>query len=155
MKLCGLRCSFKSIIGIIFNKIGEVTALIAKSKYVFSDKKAEQKQRYFYRLRHHYADGNTDFSIIQTAMLNGIEETIKVSPLPFSNQLQIEFSSLSAKEVDMLIHDAQGKEVYRKMSIQKGAENILQISDLSIPTGVYWLTVRAGLETHYCKIIKQ
>ncbi len=68
-----------------------------------------------------------------------LENSLKVYPNPFSNQVRIEFDNPTNEEFDLTIHDISGR-VMRRMSHISGTQLILEKQDLQ--AGVYFAVLR-------------
>ncbi|MFK7936504.1 MAG: T9SS type A sorting domain-containing protein [Saprospiraceae bacterium] len=145
----------RSIDGNNFTKIGSLQSQFSKSHYQFFDKKVQRGQRYFYRLRHQYADGNTDFTTIQTAMLATERNQIRAMPIPFQTTLVIALDDSNEKNATVAIRNTQGQIIYQNSGVNLVGNHDLTISTESFGNGIYWLEIRTATQTYFRKIVKQ
>jgi len=69
------------------------------------------------------------------------------TPNPFNGATVISFRLPTAADVAFVIHDAFGQEVYREFNSYGAGENRLLLNQLNLPAGVYYYTLRAGMDT--------
>ncbi len=105
---------------------------------------------YYYRLRQIDYDGSFEYSVIQSARIDGHDFDISVLPNPAKNVVQIHLSELTDKEVTISLLEIHGRLI--STSSFTDTENIsMNVSSLS--TGMYLLYVQSGGKSAVKKII--
>ncbi len=111
----------------------------------------------YYRIRQTDLDGKTSYSSIKSINLSEKAVTFNLTdvfPNPFTNDIQIMINSINNREVDLIISDISGKEVYHKSATLKTGDNKIILNLEHLNQGTYFLNLRSGGDTQTIKILK-
>jgi hypothetical protein len=81
-----------------------------------------------------------------------------IYPNPTTDVLNIEYTLAEAAEVNISIHDVQGRLVFLLESTEQDAGNqkmILNLDNYGLTTGIYLLRIETGEKTQWFKVMKQ
>lgn len=153
----------RSIDGISFNKIGEVTGNGTTknlSKYNYSDNQIAEvaATTVYYRLKQIDFNGNFEYSNIITVSIAS-ENTLKISnafPNPFQGSLNISFTLPSNSDVTISLVDAKGQVVAtEEMNGRKGNNNF-EFNTSELANGMYFINISANnVNAKYKMMAKQ
>jgi hypothetical protein len=80
-------------------------------------------------------------------------------PNPFARQTTFRINAPPGAEISLIVYDAHGREVARPLSPTRGTGDMNVVWDSrnnlgrELPTGIYFVKLRAGVETHAKKIV--
>lgn len=69
-------------------------------------------------------------------------QALNVYPNPTDGDFKLDISSNTASEVEVLITNVAGQEVYSNVYAVKGGKNVLSMNQTELETGIYFVTVR-------------
>lgn len=101
--------------------------------------------------------GNNSYSLT-VDVCTGIEtlnetDVLSIYPNPFSDDLQITFNTNTLSQVDLMMYDVLGKEIWNDSF--KEIKGSVQLNHLNLSNGIYWLKIRYNNQEFYKKVIKQ
>lgn len=147
----------RSYDGIAFQNIGYVnaagTSTLARH-YAFTDTSIAHEKN-FYRLRS--VDRDDKFTYSRIIEVDGPLQSnpFTVSPSPFTTGVDITFAKAPQGRTNIRLLDMTGRTLLRKDNAMAAQDRIhLDLSGLSLPSGVYLLEVRTNANTYTAKIIK-
>lgn len=133
----------RSVDGLSFDAIGELTAANAATAYTFIDDDAPASLAY-YRILAQDFDGTEDYSVVRRVTWQLDEErAVNIYPNPVGGKtLKIDWRSPEVEQVNWHLYNSYGQEVRKgKVGAAAGANQVeLAMDDL--PTGVYLLRLR-------------
>jgi hypothetical protein len=147
--------------GVNFRSIGWVDGhgnSSAERSYEFMDKELSQGKAYYYRLRQVDFSGEKEYSKIITANLGGGVMVGELYPNPTRSGklVNLNFTAGEAGEWKTSVYSASGKVMNLNtpldFTVTKGA-NSLQFDVSSLPVGIYFLKMEAGVERVYRKLV--
>lgn len=148
----------KSANGQNFTTIGTVVASNSASGkvYNFTDVNLGAKQA-FYRLKQIDFDKKTEYSsVVKIGALSEKVRPYKVLSNPFSNTIEIRFTTINSHSATIQLFDLNGKTIYMKnQSISTGQNESAKIPGTELPAGIYMLRIVVGTEVFTEKLIKQ
>lgn len=102
---------------------------------------------------YYYVD---DVSVLADSLSNSVNNPsrkieIKISPNPFTTQLQIQYTITQPGE--LMVYDALGRKV--KSCSLPSNQKTFQFSLAELPTGVYLVAINSGGESYTEKVVKQ
>lgn len=146
----------KSADGVVFSAIGTVKAAGHSSierTYVYTDAVPFSGNNY-YRLKTVDQDGKFSFSSVIRLHANRLQQVI-VSPNPFEQVLNIQFTTADNGEAYIRLYDQQGKVVYQNVRAVSKGTNAFQLGNLpDLSAGSYILELRCGREKITQQVIK-
>lgn len=104
--------------------------------------------------------GNSSYSIAVNVCTGieslSIENTVSINPNPFSDVLQISFNLTTHSQIDLILYDVLGKEILnRSFKENNGAyTKIIQLNDLNMSSGIYWIKIKYDNQEFYKKLLK-
>jgi Secretion system C-terminal sorting domain len=103
----------------------------------------------YYRLRIVDNDGKIQYShIILLKPDNSQKPVVKVMPNPFKDMLTVNYSTLHAGELSILITDVYGQTVQKIQTAINAGENNIAVRNLgNLPSGTYFLAIYNKAET--------
>ena len=144
-----------------FNEAGTIAATgnsAVNHTYQFNDAGALQTGAsvIYYRLHIIDKDGKSAYTATLPVQLQGGKFTITLSPNPVHNQLVVAFSTGNAKNITLLVTDANGKPVYKQQFGVNGLSAMQQHIDVArYAAGTYFVQLITDKETKTAKFIKQ
>ncbi|MCL4119467.1 UNVERIFIED_CONTAM: hypothetical protein GTU68_067343 [Idotea baltica] len=128
----------------------QATASTLRS-YMFEDRDVNFNQVYTYRIRQVDFDGQSSYSNIVTARLNGATD-VKIYPNPLKSGSDLFFTGLSANDdaIHIELIDQQGRTI---RAMELAGETDVRISTASFSPGVYILRWASGVATGAQRII--
>jgi PKD repeat protein len=107
--------------------------------------------------------GNDDSIALNYIMVSAPQEEpvidgFNIYPNPTTDILNIEYTLAEAAEVNISIHDVQGRLVFLLESTEQDAGNqkmILNLDNYGLTTGIYLLRIETGEKTQWFKVMKQ
>ena len=127
-------------------------------QYTDADSLLKSKQLVFYRLNQVDKDGRNELSTIKTVKFNSVAPLlIQLSPNPFSDRLNLDFTSDEKGQAEVRILNSGGQSVItRRITVNKGRNNIKLENLNKLATGTYivQLVLNDNIMYHQ-KIIKQ
>ena len=127
-------------------------------QYTDADSLLKSKQLVFYRLNQVDKDGRNELSTIKTVKFNSVAPLlIQLSPNPFSDRLNLDFTSDVKGQAEVRILNSGGQSVItRRITVNKGRNNIKLENLNKLATGTYivQLVLNDNIMYHQ-KIIKQ
>lgn len=114
-------------------------------------------QTVYYRLKMVDINGGFKYSGAVTVQLGTITKTnVKAWPLPFTSNLNVEYTSDVKEVVKITIRSVNGSTVMRMdNAVKKGTNTISLYQAQTIPAGTYLLTLSNGTKAETIKVIKQ
>jgi hypothetical protein len=137
-----------------FTTIGKVMGsgtTTGLNSYQFLDAITEEGKIYYYRIKQVDFDGMEDYSNLISIYLKGLDSSVKVSPNPTTDFLNIEFEEQLEDELTLELLNAHGAIISTVTLPESTKSKYLGIADL--PNGVYLLRSR-GAEVITRRIIK-
>lgn len=81
-------------------------------------------------------------------------ELLEMTPNPFSESTAIRYLLRSRGEVELIVNDGRGVEVARiDRGIEEQGEHLFQFDGSSLPSGIYYLTVKSGSTTRVGRLV--
>lgn len=138
-----------------FNKIGTLLAN-STGDYQFVDNKPPLNKKLFYRLKMLDFDGSFKYSAIKNLKINAALTSLKLSPNPANNNLNINFHSDIQTKVTIELCNTLGAVIMTlNKQIRRGEQNI-KINISSLPKGLYFLQLgKATNSSLTAKFIKK
>lgn len=100
--------------------------------------------------------GNNSYSItvnVCTGIENlSLDNSVSVNPNPFTDVLQITFNTNTLSQIDVMMYDVLGKEIV-KYSFKEN-NGTIQLNNLNLSSGIYWLKIKYDNQEFYKKLIK-
>jgi hypothetical protein len=128
-----------------FNTAGVVAQDGQTMSFSFVHQQYTVTAKTFYKLKLVLANGQALFShvlVLQGNGSNGSDNTISISPVPFSSSLNISYTAQQDAKVQVSITDVSGRNIRSVESSVLAGTNNIGITDLeSLPQGVYILRV--------------
>ena len=92
-----------------------------------------------------------------TSGISGIDnyDDWSVYPMPFSDKLTVKYRSDKSESADMYIYDLSGREVYHYSHRLLPGENIIDINNLGLAKGTYYLDFQTESVSRQAKMIAQ
>jgi alpha-N-arabinofuranosidase len=141
-----------------FTSIGTVTAknITDSSLYAYIDTKIVNGPLVYYRLVVQKTDGSKASTRVVMVILKDSPQSILVGPNPFNESLQIRISSLTDKNVSIVLIDVSGKVVHRETrSVFKGTSSI-ELNNLNrLMKGMYMMKVGDDSYASIIKVVKR
>jgi hypothetical protein len=109
---------------------------------------AELRPLLFFRIRSINTNDDIDYSYnfyspTMVVRRNIEENTVnKIFPNPFTDQINVTFTSVIQEEVKVELFDTAGRLLYEQLGIP--GDVIVQLQNLSLPNGLYLLNVKIG-----------
>lgn len=156
----------RSLNGIDFENIGFVKGVVnsnAVNKYEFNDNLStinhQQSTAIYYRLKQVDFDGSFEYSntiVVKADNANEFGNNVTISPNPFTDGVQINFSQNQNATVKIIIVDALGREVYTKQIQSIIGNNAISIDNLNfLQNGIYFVRLESnGTTTKVVKLLK-
>lgn len=134
--------------------IGTVAAINSPlpQSYEFTDRQAKRNIRYQYRLQIIEASG-VRYSEIETAIISGVELSIRLSPNPTSGIINLLMKEYQGS-VSITVTTQAGQTVFTKVQ-NTSQGSIIGINLSAQPKGVYMIRIKAGNEMLTEKILVQ
>lgn len=149
----------RSVNGADFERVGMVSAVNSKSRYIYSFVDAGLKGfRYFYRLRIIEKDNSQKFSEVVALSKTFQEQAVKmkVLPNPIQKVFTISFESKVSGVLTARILSMSGQEVWKQVTQLSDAYNItFNLGNKTIAAGTYMMHVVVGSEEGMMKVIVQ
>ncbi len=111
----------------------------------------------FYRLKMVDVDGRFKYSSVVMIKLNAAttESTLKAWPIPFVNELNMDYNSDANGEIKITMRNINGAVILNSSSMVKKGHNIITINQAqSKPSGTYLLTISNGAKSETIKVVK-
>jgi len=111
----------------------------------------------FYRLKMVDIDGKFKYSPVIMLKLNttASESTLKAWPIPFANELNMDYNSDADQEIEITMRNINGAVILNSSSIVKKGHNVITINQAqSKPSGTYLLTISNGTKSETIKVVK-
>ena len=111
----------------------------------------------FYRLKMVDVGGKFKYSSVVMIKLNvaATTGTLKAWPIPFTNDLNMDYNSDTNQEIKITMRNINGAVVLNSSSIVKKGHNIITINQAqSKPSGTYLLTISNGSKSETIKVVK-
>ncbi len=144
--------------GKVFDAMGKVKGAgnsIKTKNYSFTDHAPANGINY-YRLKQVDYDGKSEYSkvvLVNNIIVKaGIDMT---TPNPFNDQLGVSVSVKNQGAATIELRDMLGKLHYSSNEILEAGNNKVSISTLSLPNGIYFVTVSQNGESFTQKVIKR
>lgn len=100
--------------------------------------------------------GNNSYSItvdVCTGIENLItDNSVSINPNPFMDALQITFNGSAHSKIDVMMYDVLGKEIWNESF--KEIKGSVQLNNLNLSNGIYWLKIKYNNQEFYKKVIK-
>jgi hypothetical protein len=148
----------KSTSGTSFSKIGNVSANRGTGgtikKYNFTDDHLAGNIN-FYRLKQVDTDGKFSYSKVITLRTELSDNSVKIFPSPFKNNINISVNALTNEKLDVHIIDQSGRTVKQySMQVSPGINsfNISNLSDLT--PGTYVIRLKGKTTYYQHKLVK-
>ncbi len=143
----------RSVEGKDFTKVGTALAKGA-GNYTLKDQEAPFNTPVFYRLKMVDADGQYDYSNIETVTLVSEVMDVQIVPNPVRNICYLQFTTSEEHEVNVYLTNVLGEVVQvRELNTQKGINN-LDMDVAHLPKGIYMLTIEAGGQRWVERMVK-
>jgi hypothetical protein len=98
---------------------------------------------------------NDPLCAISTVGTNSVFSTLNVYPNPTNGDITVDLSLAEYKDLSISLTDVLGREVFYEAQGSKQGKFIQSVSMDELPTGVYFLVIRAGEQKELRKIIKE
>lgn len=136
----------KSLDGINFKKIGEIKPNTSRSNpaYSFTDHNSSSGVQY-YRLQLIQASGQTEISQvleISSADERALDFRFYPNPLGENQTLSLHYRTQKYGQLELILYDLQGKEIFKSNWIAKKGEHRKQITLPDLPSGIHILEFR-------------
>ncbi len=117
------------------------------SQYQFNDKRPHQGINY-YRLKQIDIDGAVSYSpIVEVTLTN--EKLLEVYPNPVSDgMVTVAIGNWASDRVTLTVVSTLGQVVWENTSILKAAEREVSFSSNNLPSGIYFVNIASGSESH-------
>ncbi len=101
-------------------------------------------------------ESTTESSTLVSIEENVAQEKFNVYPNPFANEFNVNFYLAEDQNVDIILYDLAGKEVYRAMKDRdmKAGEHLLSISTFDLQAGMYILKLYTPEKQYTQKVSK-
>lgn len=151
----------RSLDGRTFTAVGQRTgagSTTTRTEYQFSDQSlsASMAGTVYYRLRQVNNDGTFSFSAVKTLQVPTSRANFKatVFPNPSAQAVTVEVEALGAGAITCTVHDALGKQMLTRTVTASGAglQEISLPEAASLRAGIYYLTVRQGMQRQVLKL---
>ncbi len=110
----------------------------------------------YYRLKIIGINGSFRYSSQVTISLKTANAAITAWPMPFNNQLNVQYNSEENGNVKMIIRNINGGELLKMNAIvKKGNNSIFIYQAQTLPAGTYLLTLSNGAKAATIKVAKQ
>lgn len=108
----------------------------------------------YYRIKQVDKDGHIIFSEIRSVRMDGKAFSVKVFPNPVKNSGMVNIELSENQKISMLLTDAAGKEVMRKVIDGNTGINNYPIDMTNLTSGTYQLKVVSGSDSEVISIIR-
>ncbi len=146
-----------------FEPIGEVQAAGNSSEtlyYTFDDLNSRPAGEYYYRLKMYDLNGRFTYSpiivikVFEDGENDDDETSFKVYPIPTTDYLKLEISTLGEREFQGFLVNNLGQHVrtFSKRTLQEGI-NLLNIDVIDLAQGQYYLNFYIGEEQFITKVL--
>jgi hypothetical protein len=108
----------------------------------------------FYRLQSVDVDGKFAYSQVLALQLDAKEMQLLVYPNPAKEILQIQTGNCPAGEAALVISDAAGRQLYRRVVVLQPGNNSLPVNVSMLTKGAYIIRLIKGEEVHTRQFIK-
>lgn len=112
--------------------------------YIYEDESVRKGEEYYYRLKQIDYDGKFDYSDIvsQKVDCNNADESLAVYPTLISdgNRINIQSNEIS-RVIDILVVNANGKEVYQRTNVSFQDNDIFFIDSSNMSPGIYFISL--------------
>ncbi|MEY3399115.1 MAG: hypothetical protein RL220_1709, partial [Bacteroidota bacterium] len=98
----------------------------------------------YYRLRQVDFNGHSEYSPVIAVQTNGLPEMVGIYPNPAVDQLFLRFNSGEECQIRIDITDLSGRSVLQKAANVHTGFSTLEINDLSMPSGYYFVSAYSG-----------
>ncbi len=138
----------RSVDGTSFNTVARKDAkgnTIGSTNYSIKDNIASliDYSVVYYRVVANDQDGQLSYSNVVTVRLTKDNDPIQVYPSPFVDQFSLEYPSISASSIDIVITDVAGNQVYTKTAEVVKGSNTISINKLGqLAKGTYFIKVK-------------
>lgn len=112
------------------------------------------KKTVFYRLQPVDVDGKFTYSQVLALQLDTKEMQLLVYPNPAKDVLQVQTGNSNAGEAALVISDATGRQLYRRVVVLQPGSNSLPVNVSMLVKGAYIIRLIQGDETHTRQFIK-
>lgn len=124
--------------------------------YQFADRQAASlaADKIYYQLKQVDYNGSSNLSEIRSLRLEALSQML-VFPNPTQGQLNLILPTLEAGNVNIILHDIQGREIYQ-VGRESDGNSANQLYSLSLPqlkSGVYLLRVKTNKQIFNTKVI--
>lgn len=142
----------RSVNGIAFTKIGEVSSLniSGRHNYAFTDAQPFKGVN-FYRLKQVDRDGRFKYSVVIKVYIGDQNNDLRLFPLPASTYLNIAFGG-NGTTCYIQVYDANGKQV---MNERRAKDAVMKMDIAQLANGSYWVVVWDGVVQQKGQFIKQ
>lgn len=145
--------------GVNFSVIGFVKGkgnYNLQSNYSFTDKlEANTGRVVYYKLKQLDYNGRINYSEVRELLLsNDYLQSVSVYPNPFNSDFNLDLQLTDANDVNIFVHDIQGKLVLEQTLYCSTGQNKVTIAASELKNGFYFATIKVGLQTHVIKLIK-
>jgi hypothetical protein len=92
-----------------------------------------------------------------TSAISGINayDDFSVYPMPFTDKITVKFTSDKAEEANMYIYDLSGREVYHYAQRLLPGENLIDLNQLQLAKGTYYLDFQTESVSRQAKMMAQ
>lgn len=147
----------RSYDGVSYGNIGYVGAAgnsNSEHQYIFTDT-ALARLKNFYRLNEMDLDGHSTYSKVLMITNTNRDVSFTASPSPFTTSLDLVFGQALEGKTSIRLLDMTGKALFRQDSNPAGQDHIhLDLSGLSLASGLYLLEVRTSNNVYISRIVK-
>ena len=137
-------------IGFVASKVGTTSI---RQDYGFLDTRAVSGTRY-YRLKQVDVDGKFEYSAIKAVALEGGSGEVAAYPNPFDDVVVVKLKGTEARNVRLLLLNAQGKAIVEQQQETAGNTVTMDMSSVSAK-GMYILHVLDKDTKHALKLMKR
>lgn len=149
---------FYSTDGIKFQQAGVVSEDGSNTAFSFIHRNYSIQQKTFYKLLMTDAEGTKKYSntlLLQSGKNGQANGIASVSPVPFTNNVTINYSTPVNASATLLLSDVQGRVLKTQtVDLVSGVNNIVMQGLEILPQGIYLLTLQNGNIRETVKIVK-
>ncbi|MFD2513884.1 T9SS type A sorting domain-containing protein [Pontibacter locisalis] len=130
----------------------------AATKYSFKDAEQGKTGTRYYRLRQQDYDGKTTYYGPRTLAFEVVRDiSVYAYPNPFQNKLQLNISAVAAVDAQVEIYNTAGQKMLKQTHKLKAGVSVLDlnIANSIKQTGIYFVVVRIGGESHRLKLVRE
>ena len=150
----------RSLDGVTFQVVGNQPGAgtkLGRTEYQFSDASASElmASTFYYRLHQVDFTGESSYSPVRTVQSKGGKQTLRaeVFPNPYAQEVTVRFMAPATGNATLTIHGLLGRTLFtRTVNVQAGAQKLELPEAASLPSGVYYLTIRQGGQQQVVKL---